>query len=401
MIDTALHKKNLQKVIDRFDSSFYFYDLDFLENHLKSMNQHKDESIDLWYACKANPLSAIIKVIRNLGIGVDVASQGELEQVLNCGLDGKNLLSTGPSKSKKYLKSLVENQISTIILESHNQILWLQEIAKEKKIKVDVLIRVQIPWETGDSVLGGSEITPFGMDIEEIATFKLEEYTNLNFLGFHVFQWGNILEVEELKKIWTYSTSELIKLAKRIQLDLQVLDLGGGLGIPYQNGGVKPDFKLVNQALMDLKKEFSLKKIWMELGRYSVGECGLYLTQIIDKKIVRGKQILVLDGGINHLARPALTNEGFPCELFRESTEELQNYSVHGPLCTSLDHLGNFDLPSDSKPGDWLIFKNTGAYGFTEAMPFFLCHNLPAEVISYKGDLVFPRNIKRSTEWMV
>lgn len=403
MIDIQKHKEKLEKVIKRFDSSFYYYDLDYLEAHLKNINEIKDDSIDLWYACKANPISAIIKIMRNLDIGIDVASQGELEQVLNCGLSGKKILSTGPSKSKKYLRSLIESDVSIVILESMNQLIWLNEICLELAITKDVLIRVQIPWESGDSVLGGSAITPFGMDIEEVGDIELAKYSHLNFKGFHVFQWGNILEVKQLEKIWDYSTNHLVDLASRMKLNLEILDLGGGLGIPYQEGGERPCFKAVNSALMGLKKKYKLKSIWMELGRYSVGESGLYLTQVIDVKKVRGQNIIVLDGGINHIARPALTDQGFPCVRLREEDSSIEklSFNVHGPLCTSLDILGTYEFSSDTRPGDWLIFKNAGAYGFTEAMPFFLCHNLAAEVISYKNDLVFPRIIKRSVEWMV
>ena len=139
----------------------------------------------------------------------------------------------------------------------------------------------------------------------------------------------------------------------------------------------------------------------MELGRFAVGTCGHYLSQVVDRKSVRGREILVLDGGINHLARPALTEESFPCELFRNSQAKTKEFFVHGPLCTALDRLGSFHLPEDINEGDWLVFSQAGAYGFTEAMPFFLCHNLPAEVVLYNGDIMTPRTVKSSADWLV
>ena len=161
------------------------------------------------------------------------------------------------------------------------------------------------------------------------------------------------------------------------------------------------DFNKVNELLREFKAEFKPQKIWMELGRYTVAGCGTYFTQVIDRKSVRGKEILVTDGGINHIARPALTGQPFPCSLFRQSSASESAFQVHGPLCTALDALGSFELPNDTAPGDWLAFSMAGAYGFTEAMPFFLCHNLPAEVTYYNGDLMTPRPVRSSADWLV
>jgi diaminopimelate decarboxylase len=139
----------------------------------------------------------------------------------------------------------------------------------------------------------------------------------------------------------------------------------------------------------------------MELGRYAVAECGQYYTKIVDIKTVRGKNILVTEGGINHIARPALTHQAFPCTSFKNCDDPLINYNVHGPLCTALDFLGSFDLPSNLQIGDWLVFHQAGAYGFTESMPYFLCHELAGEVIKYRCDLMTPRPPKTSYEWMI
>lgn len=398
---SSSHKEELKRVIKRLDSSFYFYDLDGLKSHLSYMNESRDESVKLWYACKANPMSAILKIFRNLNFGIDVASQGELEQVLSSGVRPEDILSTGPSKSRKYLRSMVRNEVDVVVLESLNQAYWLDEIAGELSANPKVLLRVQLSWDEGKSVLGGDEITPFGLDQSEWKNLDFSKCKNLDFQGFHVFQWGNILDLSKLESIWEKTIVSLQDLSKDLDIEMKVIDLGGGLGIPYQHQEETIDFKDVNTLLMKLKDQFHLQTIWMELGRYCTGPYGHYLTQVIDRKTVRGKELLVLDGGINHIARPALTDQSFPCELFRESEENNSTFTVHGPLCTALDKLGTFELPNDTKEGDWLVFSQAGAYGFTEAMPFFLCHNLPAEVVLYNGDLMTPRTIKSSSDWLI
>jgi len=139
----------------------------------------------------------------------------------------------------------------------------------------------------------------------------------------------------------------------------------------------------------------------MELGRFTVGECGYYLTKIVDQKEVRGRSILVCAGGINHIARVALVKQAFPVTAYNNDSTELKRFYLHGSLCTALDYLGNFELPSNLKIGDWLIFHKAGAYGFTESMPYFLCHQLPGEVVYYNGDLMIPRPPITSYDWMI
>tara|TARA_Y100001936_G_C16079421_1_gene676594 strand:- start:1292 stop:2494 length:1203 start_codon:yes stop_codon:yes gene_type:complete len=394
-------KKHIQTVIDRFDASFYFYDLDLLRSHLSEMAEILDPDIKLWYACKANPMSAILKVLRNLGFGIDVASSGELHQVLNSGIKGEHVIATGPGKSKSYLEHLIKNEVKTIVVESYNQVVWLNEAAENLGKKVDALIRVQLDWNEGKSVLGGDAITPFGLGPKDWKQHDLNQFKNINFKGFHIFQWGNIMEPKKLEAIWEKCVESILELAKELNVSAQIMDLGGGLGVPYKEGQTKINFKEIHDILVNIKNKYKLETIWMELGRFTTAECGNYLTKIVDVKEVRGKRLLVTEGGINHCARVALTGQAFPCKALSPSSAKLANFQVHGPLCTALDHLGDFDLPEDLKIGDWLIFTMAGAYGFTESMPYFLCHKLPGEALVYNNDLMVPRPPKTSYDWMI
>jgi diaminopimelate decarboxylase len=401
------HKTLLDKTIRRLDAPFFYYDLDGLKEHLDSLAEVMDDSTRLWYACKANPLSAILKVFRNAGFGIDVASKGELDQVLSSGIRPESILTTGPAKSRKYLKELLEEEVSIYVCESLNQCYWLNALAKEKyehsdkKIKPKVLLRVQLEWEGGTSLLGGNAITPFGEDAQTWKSLDFSKCDALDICGLHVFQWGNILSLSRLNEIWSTIAKKSIALAKELNIDLEILDLGGGIGIPYTSDEKSIHPSQIKESLKELKEKYQLNNVWMELGRYAVGPYGSYATPIVDIKNVRGQDILVLEGGINHIARPALTEQPFPCELYRESDAPLKKFQVHGPLCTALDELGTFELPADTGPGDWLFFHQAGAYGFTEGLSFFLCHNLPAEVIIYEDNLMIPRTPKTPRDWLV
>lgn len=391
----------IEKTIQRLDSSFFFYDLDGLNEHLNNLSSIMTDDIALWYACKANPMSAILKVFRNNGFGIDVASKGEIEQVLRSGIRPENMLSTGPSKSRKYLRELLEENIQIVVCESLNQVYWLNAIAGEMQMKPKVLLRVQMQWDGGTSVLGGNEITPFGEDSSSWLKLDMSQTNHLDIRGLHVFQWGNILDIKRLETIWHKIADETHILAEKLGISTEILDLGGGIGIPYKDSEKDVNFLDILSILHSIKKQYGWDKIWMELGRYAVGPYGHYFTQVIDRKNVRGQELLILDGGVNHIARPALTGQPFPVNLFRESQAPSQKFQIHGPLCTALDNLGTLKLPEDTAPGDWLCFHQAGAYGFTEGMPFFLCHNLPAEVIMYDGNVMIPRNPKKAEDWLV
>lgn len=392
---------HIKEVINRFQSSFYFYDLDQFETHIKSIKATLHPDIKVWYATKANPLTEILRILNKNGFGADVASLGELKQARTAGYGPKNLIATGPAKSKSYLAGLMQAEVQAIVIESINQLKDLNDIAGKLGRTQEVLLRVQLDWNDDlKSVLGGSSITPFGLGTEDWKEVELKDFKNLHVRGLHCFQWGNILDINQLEKVWSHTIEACQKLSFEMGFPLQVLDLGGGLGLSYKDER-ELNFFEVHNLLIKLKNKYELNKIWLELGRFSIGKFGSYFTRIVDIKTVRGKNIVVTEGGINHMARPALVGESFPCEALMNEDSDLRAYAVHGPLCTALDTLGEFQLPVSLKVGDWLEFKRTGAYGFSESMPYFLCHNLVGEAMVYQNELMVPRMPKTNLEWMV
>ena len=398
MLQTADY---IKEVINRFQSSFYFYDLDAFEAHIRSIKAILHPDINVWYATKANPMSEILRILNRNGFGADVASLGELQEARRAGFGPNHLIATGPAKSRNYMASLMEAEVRVIVIESANQLKDLNDVCGKLGRRQDVLLRVQLDWDdTLKSVLGGSAITPFGLGLSDWKLIDLSPFKNLNVMGIHCFQWGNVLDLDQLEKVWRATIEAAQKFSMDMGLDLKILDLGGGLGLSYKDDR-ELQFTDVHNLLLKLKSEYELQKIWLELGRFSIGKFGSYLTRIVDVKTVRGKNLIITEGGINHMARPALVNESFPCEAFLNSDTEKKHFTVHGPLCTALDTLGEFDLPSSLKPGDWLKFNRTGAYGFTESMPYFLCHHLVGEAIVYQGELLVPRVPKANLDWTV
>ena len=392
-------KNAVNTLTQQLDTPFFVYDLDKLNAHLARLVAQTD--VKLWYAVKANPLSKVIQCLDNAGFNFDVASKGELEQVLAQGISSQRVLNTGPAKSPKQIKHFIERGVRIFVAESLNQVRWLNQQAQLQNTQLQVLLRVQLRWPEGEkNPLGGDSLTPFGLGCDEWQALNTGDYPALSFDGLHIFQWGNMLSTQKLSELWSQMIAPLTTLANNLNINLKILDLGGGLGIPYTPNDATLEWDELITALAKIKKDAGVDELWMELGRYAVGECGHYANPVVECKQNYGQQQVILTGGINHLLRPAVTSQDFPAALLRESTAPEQAMSLYGPLCTALDCLGEHILPSDLNEQDWLVFSQCGAYGFTESMPYFLCHELAAEYVLQNGELTCVRQAEDASHYL-
>ncbi|WP_019027231.1 PLP-dependent decarboxylase [Colwellia piezophila] len=407
--DPRIENALIEHVSPEDEQGYFVYQLDALKAYLATLQQQ--DVIKLWFAVKANPLSKVIQTLDHAGFDFDVASAGELTQVLAQGVDPGRVLNTGPAKSKPQLAAFVKKGVNTFVVESLNQLNWLNEVVLEQAISVDkvvkpkVLLRVQLQWPEGEkNPLGGNSLTPFGLSVSEWQNIHVDSYPALNLCGLHIFQWGNMLSNEKMFSLWSQMVPPLSDLADRIGMTLEVLDLGGGLGIDYLAQGQMLSWSQVIEDLAVIKEKAGVKELWLELGRFAVAECGYYVVPVVDRKMNYGQEQLVLAAGINHLLRPAITDQPFPVKLLRagqtDDVTSTQAFDLHGPLCTSMDTLGHFDLPNDIAVGEKLVFGYCGAYGFTESMPFFLCHELAAEYVYQDDQLTQVRAAKPASSYL-
>ncbi len=401
-IDEYLVQVLQNKITDEEENGYFVYHLEQLQQHLAQLQQQN--VIKLWYAVKANPLSHIIKTLDQANFNFDVASAGELTQVLAQGISADRILNTGPAKSKRQLYQFLQQGVNTFVIESLNQLIWLNEAASELQRKPKVLLRVQLQWQTGEkNPLGGNTITPFGLSPHAWENINLADYSALAICGLHIFQWGNMLSNEKMYSLWSQMIPPLKYLAKKLNMPFKILDLGGGLGLDYDQQQQSLIWQKIVSDLALIKQQAGVDELWLELGRYAVGQCGYYVTEVIDRKTNYHHQQLVLSAGINHLIRPAITEQAFPAKALSQlNTDEgrLIPFHLHGPLCTSLDNLGELLLPEDITVGDKIIFAYCGAYGFSESMPFFLCHNIAAEYIYQQEQLTQVRASQSANSYL-
>ncbi|MGB0947018.1 MAG: alanine racemase, partial [Pseudoalteromonas marina] len=201
-------KTAVNKLTQQLDTPFFVYDLDKLNAHLTRLVAQTD--VKLWYAVKANPLSKVIQSLDSAGFNFDVASKGELEQVLAQGISSQRVLNTGPAKSPKQIKHFIERGVRIFVAESLNQVRWLNQQAQLQNTQLQVLLRVQLRWPEGEkNPLGGDSLTPFGLGCDEWQALNTGDYPALNFDGLHIFQWGNMLSTQKLSELWSQMIAPL------------------------------------------------------------------------------------------------------------------------------------------------------------------------------------------------
>jgi diaminopimelate decarboxylase len=335
--------------------------------------------VRLAYAMKANPHPGLLACFAALGASFDCASLGELQRVAALNLPPGRTFFAGPGKREEELKLALDLGVR-IQAESFEDLVRLDALASSE---VAVNLRVHpLGIEEGARILGGSGPSAFGVDEEAVPHLlgRTATLRHARIRGLHAFAASNQRNADVLLGIH----GRILDLAKGLQeahgLALEQIDLGGGLGVPYADDETPLDLDAFGRGLSDLlaRHVWFTGELILEPGRFLAASCGVYLARVIRVKESRGARFAILEGGLNHLLRPALTGQPFPVRAVGKAGP-LHRTILAGPLCTSLDRLGEVDLP-DLAPGDLLAFGMVGAYGFTEAMTHFLSHPVAPEI---------------------
>ena len=394
---------------ERFGTPLFVYDFDAIEARVRSLQAVLPPVVDLAFALKANPALAVVHWLGRLGLGADVASGGELATALRAGIAPARIVLTGPGTRDDELRLAVSGGIRAITIESPSALDRLERIVAVdgRREPVPILLRASTaaaPWRRDDG--GGLAIDDgsgkFGMDPDDLRMCArlATASSHLDLLGLHAFGWSNVLDADVLADHVETTVDAAIELARMLGTPLRLVDGGGGLGIPY--GPTEPTLDLARfgERLRGIVAGWADgpltrdTRLLLEPGRYLVGPAGRYLARVVDTKTLAGRPTIVLDGGIHHLLRPTLVGHEHGLWLRRRRSVDDGRFhdrrdprptTVAGPLCTGLDVLGrDVPLPAAS-PGDLVEIGDVGAYGFTESMPLFLSHPMPAEVAVRDG----------------
>ncbi|WP_172204074.1 pyridoxal-dependent decarboxylase, exosortase A system-associated [Niveibacterium sp. COAC-50] len=371
---------------------FYAYDRGLLAARVDTLRSTLPTGIQLHYAMKANPMPALVSFMARLVDGLDVASGRELRVALDTGMDPSEISFAGPGKSLAELEQAVASNV-LLNIESAREARLLSDIGERTGWVARVAVRVNPDFElksSGMKMGGGPK--QFGVDAESVPALLAEiGQLGLQFEGFHLYAGSQNLRAESIVEAQRKSFELCVRLAESAPSEVKSFNLGGGFGIPYFPGEGRLDLAPVADNLAQLQQEAAAKapgaRLVIELGRYLVGEAGVYVARVVERKLSRGHVYLVTDGGMHHhLAASGnfgqVIRKNYPVAIGnRMRAGETENVSVVGPLCTPLDLLADkMDLPP-AQEGDLVVVFQSGAYGFTASPRDFLSHPQPLEVL--------------------
>lgn len=388
-----------ESLAERFETPFYVYDLDVVERQVAELRGALPRAVEVAYAVKANPAIAVVARLGSLSLGADVGSGAELQVALRAGIAGDQVIFTGPGKRDSELRLAVRSGIRAITVESLGEMERLERIAAEERQVARILLRAAVPLEVGLErvrLVGDDGAGKFGMDRDDVRAAALVAVRSpyLEPLGIHAFGASNVLDVALLVSHATWTAELAREVATAAGFRLRLIDIGGGLGIPYEPDDRALDVALLGRLLTDLIEGLEADpvtreaRVLLEPGRFLVGPAGAYVARVVDRKNVEGRHIVVLDGGVHHVLRPALVGQEHRIRTLGARSDQAARafpVTVAGPLCSGLDILTGQAVMSVPEVGELVAVLDVGAYGYTESMPFFLSHPLPAEVAILGG----------------
>ncbi|MFO7857931.1 MAG: pyridoxal-dependent decarboxylase, exosortase A system-associated [Ectothiorhodospiraceae bacterium] len=371
---------------------FYAYDRAVMMRRVEHLRSSLPDGLSLHYAIKANPMPAVVQHMAGLVDGLDVASQREMQVALDTGTAPDEISFAGPGKSVPELEAAVAAGI-TINLESETELERIGAIAERTGRLPQVAVRVNPDFElksSGMRMSGGPKA--FGVDAERVPDLlaRIGEL-GLHFRGFHIFSGSQNLRPETLVEAQGQTFELALRLAESAPGPVEMLNIGGGFGIPYFPGDPSLDLGPIAEHLAErlpaVRDALPDAEIILELGRYLVGEAGIYVAEVLDRKESRGQVFLVTNGGLHHhLAASGnfgqVIRKNYPVVVGnRVQGTEREVVNVVGPLCTPLDVLAQQMELARADVGDLVVVFQSGAYGYTASPTRFLSHPEPVEIL--------------------
>lgn len=371
---------------------FYAYDRQVMTRRVETLRAALPDDLSIHFAIKANPMPAVVQHMAGLVDGLDVASGRELRIALDAGIPATEISFAGPGKSLAELEMAVACGI-TLNIESETELERVAVISERNGEQAHVAVRVNPDFElksSGMKMSGGPKA--FGVDAERVpALLSRIGELGLHFRGFHIFAGSQNLRAEALVEAQSHTFELAIRLAQAAPDPVEMLNIGGGFGIPYFPGDLPLDLGPVvahlATRLPEVRDHLPEAEIILELGRYLVGEAGIYVAEVIDRKVSRGQVFLITNGGLHHhLAASGnfgqVIRKNFPVVVGnRVRGTEREVVNVVGPLCTPLDVLAQQMELARAEIGDLIVVFQSGAYGYTASPTRFLSHPEPVEVL--------------------
>lgn len=369
---------------------FYFYDIDLLRQTLDEINIHSNyERYHIHYAIKANVNPVVLDEIRKAGLGVDCVSGGEIQTALNAGFEPQKIVFAGVGKSDWEIELGLHHNIACFNVESPEELEVINEIASKMEKTANIALRVNpnIDAHTHHYITTGLAENKFGINLEKlddvIDQATKMQHINLQGLHFHI---GSQITINEPFKLLCDKIKELIAKYNSKGIFFKTINVGGGLGIDYDNPDQNPipDFKEYFETFYKNFKLEDQQELHFELGRSVVGQCGSLISRVLYIKHGTTKNFAIIDAGFTELIRPALYQaHHIITPLTTNPNDEYTKFDIVGPICESSDCFGEDELmPESLGRGDFVAIRSAGAYGEIMASQYN-CRRLPKSIYKF------------------
>ena len=372
---------SINKVIEKFETPIFCYSQKKIKENINNFKKSfKSFSPIICFSTKSNSNLEILKEIKRNGLGADVVSKGELMIALKAGINSKKIVFSGVGKTRSELIYAIEKNILLINCESKSEILEIERIAKLKKKKVDIGIRLNpnTDAKTLKQISTGKKENKFGINektfIEVSRYIKDSKFLNLKCLSVHIG--SQILDHKPYQKM----INVLDKLIKKMDFSFEYIDLGGGMGIDYKKDNKKFDFKKYNQIIKKFLGNHK-SKIIFEPGRSIIGNTAILVSKILYIKENSKKDFIILDAAMNDFMRPALYGAKHKIiPLKRKNKITNKTYDFVGPICETTDKFLSTTKFQKLNEKDYIIICDVGAYG-TSLSSNYNIRPKPAEIL--------------------
>ncbi len=358
---------NFKKLSNKYDTPLYVYNFDEItKNYNELKNAFKARKSMLCYAVKANSNLSVLKHLAKLGSGCDCVSIGEVKRALLAGVDKYKIIFSGVGKKDSEIREALQKDILMLNLESEEEMLRVEKIAKEldKNARISIRVNPDIDPKTHPYISTGLHENKFGVDIDTAKKMYLyaNKSKNLTPIGIHYHIGSQIVKALPFKEA-ALVMGNLLRSLKAANIDIKFFDIGGGVGIKYKDEITISLYDYAQNIFEALKNEDVT--IVCEPGRYMVGNCGYLLTKVLYEKANDKKRFVIVDAGMNDLVRPSLYQAYHDFEVIGANDDEKSLADIVGPICESGDFLAKDRQMPKTKHDDLIVIKSAGAYGFT------------------------------------
>jgi len=376
-----------QPILEKFryiPTPFYYYDLDILRSTLDTFKKESENSgYKVHYAVKANHNPRILKIISSFGFGADCVSWNEIAAAIEAGFSPADIVFAGVGKTDLEIENALKADIFCFNCESIPEIEVINNLAsfQNKTARIALRINPYIEAHTHKYITTGIEESKFGIttwDLENVIR-KLSDLKNVKLIGMHFHIGSQITRMSVFKSLCS-RLNELQNWFSSRGLFLEIVNVGGGLGIDYENPEIKPPIEEYFSLLNEFIDLLPGQTIHMEPGRSIIGQCGSLISRVLYIKNGSNTQFAIIDAGMTDLIRPALYQAHHKIENLT-SSGSIYRYDVVGPVCESSDTFAKFIELPETRRGDIVSIRSAGAYGEAMASRYNL-RELPKSIFS-------------------